>query len=43
MNQKQSERDVRIAKVQQLRDRGINPYASKYDKTHTIAQVISLA
>lgn len=43
MNQKVSERDVRITKVKQLKDLGINPYASKYVKTHTIQQVIAIA
>lgn len=43
MNQKVSERDVRIAKVQQLRTRGINPYVEKYPKTQTIAQVVAFA
>ena len=43
MNQKVSERDVRIAKVQQLRELWINPYAAQYDKIHTIQQVIDFA
>jgi lysyl-tRNA synthetase class II len=43
MNQKVSERDVRIAKVQQLRTRGINPYVEKYPKTQTIEQVVAFA
>lgn len=32
----QSERDVRIAKAQALREMGINPYAQKFDKTSMI-------
>lgn len=43
MNQKVSERDVRIQKVQQLRTRGINPYVEKYPKTQTIEQVVAFA
>ena len=38
-----SERDVRIAKVQQLRDLGVNPYVEKYPKAQTIHQVITFA
>jgi len=36
----QSERDVRIAKAQALRSMGINPYAQKFDKKHTIWQLL---
>ncbi len=36
----QSEYDVRKAKVQQLRDMGIVPYAQGYDKQHSIADLI---
>jgi len=39
--QPQSERDVRLEKAKQLKERGITPYANSFDKKHTIAQLHS--
>lgn len=36
----QSERDVRIQKLQRMRNLGIIPYAQSYDKTHLIGDII---
>gem|GEM_PF-1756138 len=40
MIERQSERDIRIQKVQTLRDLGINPYAQSWDKTHMIGNLL---
>ncbi|MDR0607880.1 MAG: hypothetical protein LBG52_06135 [Candidatus Peribacteria bacterium] len=40
MNQLQSERDVRIAKIAKMKELGITPFAQSYDKTHLIADII---
>ena len=40
MNQQLSERDVRIQKVEKMKNMGIIPFAQKYDKTHTIENII---
>lgn len=36
----QSEREVRIQKIQKMRALGVIPYAQSYDKTHLIADII---
>ena len=41
MNQQLSERDVRIQKVEKIKNMGIIPFAQSYDKTHTITNIIS--
>ncbi len=38
MTTDRDERSVRIAKMQKLRENGINPYPEKFDKTHTLAE-----
>jgi len=40
MAERKSEYQVRKEKLSQLRDQGINPYSSQYDKTHNIQQII---
>lgn len=39
MTHTQSERDVRIQKAKQLKERGITPYANSFSKTQSIAQL----
>jgi len=39
--QPQSERDVRLQKAKQLKERGITPYANSFHKEQTIAQLDS--
>lgn len=34
------ERDVRLQRLQTLRDRGINPYPNRVDRSHTIAEAL---
>ena len=41
MNQQLSERDVRIQKVEKIKNMGIIPFAQSYDKTHHIADIIA--
>jgi lysyl-tRNA synthetase class 2 len=38
-----SERDVRIEKIEQLRQAGLTPYAQRYEKTHSTQQAKELA
>jgi len=40
MNEAQSERDIRLQKLQSLRDKGINPYPEKYERTHNLDEAI---
>jgi lysyl-tRNA synthetase class 2 len=40
MSQPLSERDVRIQKVEKMKQMGIVPFAQSYDKTHAIADII---
>jgi lysyl-tRNA synthetase, class II len=40
MSERKSEYQVRKEKLEQLRARGINPYAAQYDKTHAIQHII---
>jgi len=40
-NNKQSERDIRISKIQKIKDFGIIPYAQFFDKKDNIANIIS--
>ena len=41
MNQQLSERDVRIQKVEKIKNMGIVPFAQSYDKTHHITDIIA--
>lgn len=41
MQTKQSERDVRIQKLQKIRDFGINPYPARFPKEDKVAEIIS--
>jgi lysyl-tRNA synthetase class 2 len=40
MSQPQSERDVRIQKVEKIKNMGVVPFAQSYDKTHLISDII---
>jgi lysyl-tRNA synthetase class 2 len=33
------DREIRLAKLAKLREAGVNPYAYRWDRTHTAAQV----
>lgn len=37
----QGERDIRIAKIQKMRDMGIVPFAQQFDKKDLIADIIN--
>lgn len=41
MSERKSEYQVRKEKLEQLRARGVNPYAAQYDKTHGIQHIIN--
>ena len=41
MTQNQSERDVRIAKLQKIRDFGLNPYPAKFPKKDKVTDISS--
>ena len=34
------ERDVRLQRLQTLRERGVNPYPNRVARTHTIAEAL---
>jgi lysyl-tRNA synthetase class 2 len=40
MSQALSEKEVRIQKVERIRQLGVIPFAQQYDKTQTIAEII---
>ncbi|MDR2190964.1 MAG: hypothetical protein LBP53_07545 [Candidatus Peribacteria bacterium] len=40
MSQSLSEREVRIQKIEKMKQMGVVPFAQSYDKTHTILEII---
>jgi len=42
MSEQLNEYETRLQRLQQLKEAGVIPYANKYDKTHTSADLISL-
>jgi len=40
MQERKSEYQVRKEKLDQIRQRGINPYVETFDKTHTISTIV---
>jgi len=40
MQEKKSEYQVRMEKIDQLRKWGVNPFVENFDKTHTVAEIL---